>query len=131
MTIIATLKEIECCSCHTLFAMTQELYEQKLRQRHDQDKRAFYCPQGHAQWFTGETEAQRLQRQIQWEKERADRNHQSYISAERSARAQRGLVTRMRNRVHNGVCPDCKRTFQNLRRHMATKHSTPAAEATK
>ena len=25
-------------------------------------------------------------------------------------------------RVHNGVCPCCNRSFQNLQKHMKTKH---------
>jgi hypothetical protein len=39
--------------------------------------------------------------------------------------AQRGQTTKARNqleRVGNGVCPCCTRSFTNLRRHMATKH---------
>lgn len=31
--------------------------------------------------------------------------------------------TRIKNRVKNGVCPCCNRTFENLARHMQAKHS--------
>jgi len=34
-----------------------------------------------------------------------------------AAKAQRKL-----KRVHRGVCPDCNRSFENLARHMHTKH---------
>ena len=30
---------------------------------------------------------------------------------------------RMRERVMNGVCPCCNRTFQNLREHMKSEHA--------
>ena len=48
--------------------------------------------------------------------------------------AARGQVTKMRNRVGNGVCPCCNRTFVNLQRHMASKHpemAHPKQEETK
>lgn len=34
----------------------------------------------------------------------------------------KGLLTRMKNRVGNGVCPCCNRHFKNLQGHMKTKH---------
>lgn len=34
----------------------------------------------------------------------------------------KGVVTRTRNRIANGVCPCCDRSFTNLQRHMASKH---------
>jgi hypothetical protein len=55
---------------------------------------------------------------------RADRNQ-----AKRSLAAQKGVTTRIKRRVANGVCPCCKRTFQDLARHMAGQHPR-YAEAT-
>lgn len=40
----------------------------------------------------------------------------------RQLSAARGQVTRIKNRVGNGVCPCCNRSFGNLHRHMQTKH---------
>jgi hypothetical protein len=37
-------------------------------------------------------------------------------------RIAREKVERKLKRVHRGVCPCCKRTFQNIQRHMETKH---------
>ena len=44
-------------------------------------------------------------------------------AAQRQASAFKGVVTRTKNRIAGGACPCCNRTFQNLARHMATKHS--------
>lgn len=48
--------------------------------------------------------------------------------AERQASARKGQVTRLKNRAAAGVCPCCTRSFENLRRHMTTKHPTFKAE---
>jgi hypothetical protein len=30
---------------------------------------------------------------------------------------------KLRERIQNGVCPECHRSFDNLRKHMVHKHS--------
>jgi hypothetical protein len=95
----------------------------------------FTCPNGHGQRYT-ETEAQKLKKQL----EAAEVKLQSQIRAtefarnnaasERAAReqterrltARKGINTRLRNRIKNGVCPCCHRTFKQLAAHMKTKH---------
>jgi hypothetical protein len=89
-----------------------------------------HCIYGHAGWFTeGETEndrirrerdrlkqdAARLQESINYQRERAE-------AAERRTVALKGVATRLKNRAAKGVCPCCNRSFENLRRHMHTKH---------
>ncbi len=37
-------------------------------------------------------------------------------------RAQKAAKTKLKNRIKHGVCPCCKRTFQNIAKHIATKH---------
>lgn len=58
--------------------------------------------------------------------ERAQRDRDHYLSQVSHARRQRDNARnshkKMRNRVKNGVCPCCNRTFQNLLKHMRTKH---------
>tara|TARA_Y100000310_G_scaffold338946_1_gene430083 strand:- start:1163 stop:1354 length:192 start_codon:yes stop_codon:yes gene_type:complete len=43
-------------------------------------------------------------------------------AAEKTASTYKGQVTKLKNRAKAGVCPCCNRTFQNLSRHMETKH---------
>jgi hypothetical protein len=88
----------------------------------------FYCVNGHGQVFR-ETDIKKLERQLEAEKQRAERERgwrlqaeEREASAKRSAATYKGKVTAIRNRVGNGVCPCCRRTFVALQRHMATKH---------
>ena len=52
---------------------------------------------------------------------------------ERSHAATRGHLTRAKKQVHraeHGVCPHCNRSFQNLARHMQTKHEREVVPGT-
>lgn len=56
------------------------------------------------------------------ERRRADRMRDEKEAAERRVSAAKGQVTKLKNRTAAGVCPCCTRSFENLKRHMATKH---------
>lgn len=128
MALPAILFEIQfsityCChdGCGVPIALPRE-YMDSISKDGAQRGRSFYCYNGHRQHFTGEPEAEKLKRQldaantaIAFARRQRDRN-------ERQARAFKGQVTRIRNRVGNGVCPCCNRSFENLQRHMKTKH---------
>ena len=92
------------------------------------DGAGFYCPNGHSAAYH-ETTVQKLEKQLARKQElldaeRRDNEHQKQMRAQLNKRlsATKGIVTRIRNRVGNGVCPCCNRSFVNLRRHMDTKH---------
>ena len=57
-----------CCACNMEFGMTKVFYEKRLA-----DKKNFFCPSGHSQYYVGETEEKRLERELQAERERANR----------------------------------------------------------
>lgn len=96
--------EIEyCCTCGVPFAITISLLR-VLKQTH----RLFYCPNGHSQSYTAQTEAELLRRELA-EKQR---------ELEQTQREKK----RIEGRVSRGVCPCCNRTFQDLQRHIASKH---------
>lgn len=109
----------QCCSCGMPFAMTAEFRRKKLENK----GAAFYCPAGHAQHYIGKTEAQKLREQ----NERLQRNLEAEsgraMMIERERDNVRRQAARMRNRIQNGVCPCCNRTFPNLAAHMRSKHS--------
>lgn len=87
------------------------------------DNSTFYCPNGHSQHFPeGKTELElekekneKLKRDIEFYK------RQNQVE-KKSHSATKGQITKLRNRVKNGVCPCCNRHFINLERHMKTKH---------
>lgn len=98
---------------------------------------SFFCAFGHSAHFPeGETDEQKLRRDrdrlVQRLAERDDTiaaKNQHIEHTEKRLSATKGVVTRIKNRVGHGVCPCCTRSFSNLARHMATKHSDYAAEA--
>jgi hypothetical protein len=82
----------------------------------------FYCINGHAQHWPGESDEEKLRKQVerlQKEKEWAEQAAKTARQAEAIAK---GKQKAHAERVKNGVCPCCTRSFTNLRRHMATKH---------
>jgi ssDNA-binding Zn-finger/Zn-ribbon topoisomerase 1 len=106
----------ECCNCGVTFAMAKKFKEQRLR-----DRQTFYCPAGHGQHYTGETDADKLRRAEQRNRALKDQ----LDAAEASRAAYKGQATKYRNQVartENGVCPHCNRSFVDLRRHMGSKH---------
>ena len=118
------MENICCCECGIIFAVPTA-FEKSLRDTHQQ----FYCPNGHQQHFPGETEEENLRRERNRLKQQAARLHDQIEderrgreSAERSASAYKGQVTKIKKRVSGGVCPCCNRSFENLRRHMDSKH---------
>lgn len=122
--LVSPNHQTTCYSCGVLFASPV------LAERMN-DGKTFYCPNGHGQHYT-ETEATRLRAEVERTKKQLetvsrDRDWQrsQRQTAEKSIIAHKGLVTKARNklaRVHQGVCPDCNRSFQNLAAHMKTKH---------
>jgi hypothetical protein len=99
-----------------------------------QEKTSIFCPNGHSMSYTT-TEIDRLKTELAAAEANAKLERERRERAERETSAARGLATKARNelatvKVHvgNGVCPCCRRTFQNLMRHMNTKHPGYKAE---
>lgn len=84
-------------------------------------KDGFYCGNGH-RWSFTENEADKLRRERDRAKQQEAYWRDEAARAERQVAAAKGQVTKLRNRVKNGVCPCCNRSFANLQRHMKTKH---------
>jgi len=121
----------DCPNCGVVYGITNS-YE--LRRR--EDGKNFYCPNGHGGSF-GESaiaKAQRLQASAESQARLArisrDAARDQAGAAERSARAYRGQVTRMKNKITAGVCPvgNCRRHFDNVQAHVLTEHKSWAHE---
>jgi RNA polymerase-binding transcription factor DksA len=113
-----------CATCCIAFAIPQSLNERWLSGAH----RNVYCPLGHVNVMCV-TEVDKVRDELAREKHRteqaqADAAYQRERKEQeiRRRNAARGQVTRIKNRVKNGVCPACNRTFEDLARHMASKH---------
>ena len=107
-----------CCNCNVKFAMTKEMYESRL-----EDGNLFYCPNGHSQHYTKRQDIEKemqsikqsMQSSIEFWRDRAKGEKKEVIKYKKN-------LTRIKNRVKNGVCPCCNRSFENLHDHIKTKH---------
>lgn len=111
-------KTQQCCNCHMVFGTTKRF---ELDRRND--RKTFYCPQGHPQAYTaGQDEASVLRREVERQKELREAEQARLARVEKEKGQLARAHMKMRTRVMNGVCPCCNRTFQNLLRHMQTEH---------
>jgi hypothetical protein len=117
------LEVFECNGCHIMYGVPAGFLDDRRRTGD-----VFYCPNG-CQRVYRENEADRLRtelakqaKQLEQAETVAREYREQARSAERRLTANRGVITRMKNRAANGVCPCCNRSFEDLRRHMTTKH---------
>lgn len=122
---------VRCGPCGGVYALSKRFVE------HKRERGGFWnCPYCKGSWGypEGGSEVQKLRNRLEsmessrdfWKKERECERER--VKAEcRKAAAARGQVTRIKNRIKNGVCPLCNRTFPNLARHMASKHGAECA----
>ena len=84
---------------------------------------AVYCPAcGKQSCWTGKSEEQLLRDRLTSKQALVDRLNEDIRHKDRKLSASKGQMTKLKNRVKNGVCPCCNRTFVNLLRHMKSKH---------
>lgn len=99
------------------FAMTTDF-----QRRRRKDREWFYCPAGHRQYYSGKTKEQKLKEELSRANQRADQHRREAFEQRQRATSISKSYQKVRERVKNGVCPCCNRTFENLARHMKTKH---------
>lgn len=114
---------LTCYKCGVAIVVPRHFIEER-----KQDKGEFWCINGHAQAFV-ESSVDRLKKELAEkdkalanERKRAEWARQDLRNEQRSHAATKGQVTKLKKRTAAGVCPCCTRTFQNLQRHMKTKH---------
>jgi len=114
--VFVRLEEITCGDCGITFAMPAHKLEEMRK-----NAGTFWCPNGHTRGWQV-TEAQRLKKELDATRARLEEEKATTLRMQKSAIAMRAQTTRLRNRIANGVCPCCNRSFVNLGRHMGTKH---------
>ena len=115
----------ECCTCGITFGMLSS-WDASLRD----NKKTFYCPNGHSQSYIGKSAAEKVREEMQAKVDEANRlaewersQAQTARASERRAKAKLKAQT---SRIEAGVCPDCNRTFKQLAAHMKSKHPKAA-----
>lgn len=125
-----TITAMSCPVCGVHYGLDEGFRIRALNNGH-----SWYCTNGHTLSYN-ETEADRLrkekaeiearwERDKRWAREAQDELLDSLNNTKRELTATKGQLTKTRNRVAAGVCPDCNRHFVNVERHMATKHGGP------
>ncbi len=112
-------EKITCCIAGCGITFGVPVHWEMIRRN---DHTWFYCPNGHRQHYSRETEEERLARELQSALDDAAWEKKEKREAQGSLRATRGVVTRTKNRIKKGICPCCTRTFPNLGAHMTQKH---------
>lgn len=108
------------CWCGMAFAVPDTLYR-SVREERSGDIRAVHCPVGHSNVWK-KSEVQILRDKLATKESELEFARAAKDAAERRERSAKGKVTRLTRRINNGVCPHCNRHFQNVERHMASKH---------
>jgi hypothetical protein len=118
-----TLTALTCWVCGIHFAMPEVLERKRA-----EDGKPFHCPNGDKISY-GPSLLEQAERKLRAAQAAEVHQRDQRIAAERAATAYKGHVTRLKTRSAAGVCPCCTRSFENLRRHMTSKHPDYAAEA--
>jgi len=120
----------DCPDCGVIFAVLDD-YDGRRRA----DTRGFYCPNGHVMSYR-KSEADRLreqlasmERRLGWAQETANDNGARALLNARQAAAYKGHLTRIRRAIASGLCPCCRRHFDNVERHIKGQHPEFVAKA--
>lgn len=116
-----TLVRCRCGKCDVVFGMTETMHAARKK-----DGETFFCPNGHPRVYR-DSEMDQLRRERDRLQQQMAQKDDELSEAQRSLAAQKGQVTRLKNRAKAGLCPCCNRHFTNLERHMTSKHAEEAA----
>jgi len=118
-----TFHVVSCYTCGVNFGINGEVYTRAVENKEG----SVYCPVcSKGMHWTGKTEVENVRERMQ-RKIDTTKRHNRYLEekvdrTEKSLRATKGVVTKIKKRVGNGICPCCNRSFKNLHRHMESKH---------
>lgn len=93
-------------------------FERHFRDNRLNDRRTWYCPNGHPRVFNAESNASKLRKAEARNVHLADQLE----ATNRELEQHRQTIVRDRHRIANGVCPCCTRSFDNVRRHITSQH---------
>lgn len=105
-----------CCNCGIVFGIPSDFQDDLIKTH-----KTFYCPNGHSQSY-GENAKERELKKAQQEKAEVEKRLHEMTDRMLDETSKRVKAEKQLKRVHKGVCPCCNRTFQNLQKHMETKH---------
>lgn len=108
------------CWCGLVHAVPTNLYDVYMESK----SKSLHCPLGHS-YVPGERREireEQLAAKVAHLREQNEHLRIERGKAEKRVSTYRGHLTRVKKRVSGGVCPCCNRSFENLGRHMKSKH---------
>lgn len=125
-----TLESQSCWNCGGTYALNAHFVNTRR-----EDGKSWHCPYCEKGTRFSETESEKLKKEVEYQKNRViaeqqchDQTKAELRETEQRRRAEKGAKTRIKNRIERGVCIHCNRSFQDLQRHMATKHKEHICE---
>lgn len=113
-----TLTTINCGECGGTYAINERYRAQKA-----ESGGSWTCPYCKTGWgYENNNENARLKKNLEEEKKRKNDALARANEAVARADAAENTLNKHKNRMKNGVCPCCKRTFKALAAHMKNKH---------
>lgn len=113
------MAQIQCYECSMPFWVPKYFQAQCLERKAG---KSFFCPNGHRQHYTGESDLEKERRARQRAEQENARLAEQAVKAERAREQAEASLRRHQRRAAAGACPCCKRTFSNMARHMKSKH---------
>lgn len=113
----ADLSTITCGKCGGIYAISE-----RFRQQKEEHSGYWNCPYCDCSWGYGTSTVDKLKQELDMERKRKEWAQTDAKNERRRRIALKGQVTKIKNRVGNGICPCCNRSFHNLARHMSSKH---------
>ena len=112
------LHKIQCGGCGVWHAIPAKLHETCL-----EEGGFWYCPNGHQRGYReGKHAKEALRRERDALKQRVAQLDDAVAEERRRRGDAEKKLSSARRRATAGVCPCCNCTFQNVQRHMKTKH---------
>ena len=112
------LTTINCGECSGTYAINE-----RYRENRERDGDGWHCPYCRVGWgYWGNGKIEKLEKELKAVRKRKEWAEQEAKNAENRRRAEKAAKTRIKNRIANGVCPCCNRSFKDLHRHMQSKH---------
>jgi len=114
--LVTDLKVKECPVCGIFYAVPE-----RFDNEHQGHGGGWYCPNGHSLQYVV-TEVMRLRHELDQREAELGQTSERLDGALKEVTTKKREITRLKNRVKAGVCTECHRHFENLQRHMETKH---------
>lgn len=119
--ITVQMTDMTCGGCGIQFAVPEAWRAEK-----KETGKGWYCPNGCSRVYK-ESDVAAAKAELEAERDRHQRTLARLNAAETAEQKAKRELKRVNKRVSAGVCPCCNRTFQQLARHMKTKHPDHSA----